>query len=1055
MKDERRISIAMIISLFLCLGILLSVVMMNWVALRRHPFYINLRDFPIYGREGFNHDPSPMEGAEKASPWIPISPAGDYELVVVKEKFDVPRRAFLSPFGQSPREYTYRIVFDLPADIFDEFWGDKTITPAIYIPALGDNWEVYLNGTLVRSEVHLDEAGEIASHRAQRKLRFPFDNELFHSGANIIDFRIIGDPAHENLGFYYGIPLFISEFSYVDRYASEYLQMALIGVYFFIGIYHFLLFMMRPGDRYNLYYSLFSVVLGIYFFTRTSIIYRINPDTNIWARIEFASLFMILPLVGAFFDTLTRQRLQLPTKIYFSFCITLSALECFLSPQFGEDAIILWLPTVAVWVIYVFAMNFGYIFFYGIYREWKKRKDKIRSLPGEYLYQIGNTPLGNIMLGLFLVFLTGSFDIIDSTFINIGILTSVYGFMVFNLGIAFILARKFGDLYNQLNLANITLEGTVKERTRELEEQTLIAVSASNAKTDFLANMSHEIRTPLNAILGFSELALLTPETVGGARQDPGGDKKNISALRNIHNSATHLLGLINEILDISKIESGKLELHPREYEFASLLNDAIAFNTVRIGNKPVVFHLELDETLPSRLYGDDLRLRQILNNLLSNAIKYTNEGEVRFSVFNGSDSSGSPAPGAEHASRGGIYLCFAVKDSGIGIKPEDRDKLFSRYDQAGTKEGHTIEGTGLGLAITRELAELMGGGITVESEYGKGSLFTVTVCQTIPGRPEPLGREIAAVLENFSFLNRYSLQENLKHARMPRVRVLVVDDVPSNLEVARGFLSLYGMTVDLAGSGEEAVNMLREKSELYDLVLADHMMSGLDGQAVLNMLRNDIGGVYAGSLPVIALSANALAGSREMFLNMGFQDFISKPINAAALDKVLKKWIPGHKIESPSPGDTGSYSEAPPARVPLTDKNSFGSWGSWPIEGINTVRGFENSGCDEEAYCYMLDSFCRDSEDKINLLRHILYSHENSFAVEIPGSEMLTLLETILKTIKNSALSIGAEIFAAEAAAMEENFYSGGLSAVAAELPGFSGKLQSLADKIREKLVN
>ena len=1049
MKDGRRISTAMIISLLLCLGVLLGAALMNRAVLRKHSFYIDLRDFPIYGREGFVHDPAPGPGTELAPPWKLIAPSGDRDLVIVKEKFDVPRRAFLSPFGQSPREYTYRIVFDLPADIYDEFWGDKTITPAINIPAIGDNWEVYLNGTLVRSELHLDGAGEITSHRAQRKVRFPFDNELFHSGINIIDFRIIGDPAHENLGFFYGIPLFISEFRYVDRYSGEYLPMALIGIYIFIGIYHFLLFMMRPGDRYNLFYSLFSVVLGVFFFTRSSIIYRINPDTNIWARIEFASFFMILPLLSAFFDELTCRRIRLPTKIYGALSITLSVAECLFSLQFGEDVLALWIPGSALWVVYIFAMNFGYFFFYSIYREWKKRKaaGEKRSLLREYMHQIGSTPLGNIMLGLFLVFLTGGFDIIDSVFLNIGILTSMYGFIIFNLGIAFILARRFGDLYNQLNLANITLEGTVKERTRELEEQTLIAVSASRAKTDFLANMSHEIRTPLNAILGYSELALMEP-----------GENKAFSSLQNIHNSATHLLGLINDILDISKIESGKLELCPREYELAPLLNDAIAFNTVRIGSKPVAFNLELDETLPSRLYGDDLRIRQILNNLLSNAIKFTKEGEIRFSVSraNSGYCNNQVTPPDD------IYLCFAIRDTGIGIRAEDREKIFSRYDQASSKEGHSIEGTGLGLAITRDLAELMNGGISLESEYGKGSLFTVTILQTVI-QSKPVGREVAAALETSGFLNRRLPQVNFKRVQMPEARVLVVDDVPSNLEIARGFLSLYGIKADAAGSGGEAIRILREKAANYDLVFMDHMMSGINGAEVLQTLRNDIGGVYAGSLPVIALSANALVGSREMFLSMGFQDFISKPINALTLDQVLKKWIPEHKIEGPpieaapsgsgfpsndSPSPMAAVPAAPAAEAPKTPNAS-----GFIMEGINTVQGFDNSGGDEEAYRYMLDSFCRDSAEKMNALWHIIYSLENSGDIEKISEDTIALLKTILRTIKNSALSIGANLLAAEAAVLEDDLKAKNIIALFSQLPAFSANLQSTAARIREAL--
>ena len=566
----------------------------------------------------------------------------------------------------------------------------------------------------------------------------------------------------------------------------------------------------------------------------------------------------------------------------------------------------------------------------------------------------------------------------------------------------------------------------IETQTQQLHELKNVAETANRAKSDFLATMSHEIRTPLNAILGFSELALLDPN-----------DNKPIPNLQNIHNSATHLLGLINDVLDISKIESGKFELYLREYELADLLNDAIVFNTIRIGTKPVAFNLKLDETLPSRLYGDDLRLRQILNNLLSNAIKFTKEGQIRFSVFRAPDHS-------KNDEADGIYINFAVKDSGIGIKAEDQEKIFSRYDQANSEDGRIIEGTGLGLAITRELAELMNGGITLESEYGKGSLFTVTVHQTILTKSKPVGREIAAVLENLSFQNRHLLKENFKRLQMPGVRVLVVDDIPSNLEVARGFLSLYGMMIDTAERGEGAIAMLRENIELYDLVFMDHMMPDLSGPEVLKILRNDIGGIHAGSLPVIALSANALLGSREMFLDMGFQDFITKPINSLALDHILKKWIPEDKIKDNTIHDNSQSSQSIES---LFEKSSCGSW---IIEGINTVRGFENSGGDEEGYRYMLDSFCNDSIIKINSLRHIIYHFEQKGGIEQTENDTISLLGTIVRTIKNSAFSIGADALAEEAAELEEKITIGELPAVIAELPLFCRSLEGISEKIR-----
>ena len=450
--------------------------------------------------------------------------------------------------------------------------------------------------------------------------------------------------------------------------------------------------------------------------------------------------------------------------------------------------------------------------------------------------------------------------------------------------------------------------------------------------------------------------------------------------------SATRLLGLSNDIIDISKIESAKLEFKPREYEIISLLNDVVALNNVRIGNKPVAFCLELDETLPSRLYGDDLKIKQIINNLFSNAIKYTKEGEIHFSVFRGCVPPVStpfiPKYGDGHQPNNDIYLTFSVRDSGFGFKAE------------------------------------------------------VTIRQSLiyPSMPKPIGRENAALMENLIFINRYLLQENSKRLQMPEVRVLVVDDVLSNLEVAKGFLSLYGMKVDFATNGEEAINILWEKAALYDLVFLEHMMDGINGQEVIKFLRKEIGGVNAGSLPVIALSANAPLDSREMFLDMGFQDFLPKPINALNLDSVLKKWIPEHKIEGI------------PDTVPA---KSFCS--SWLIDGVNVARGLENSGYDYESYRYMLESFCKDLPENLSFIRHIIYAIENNGDFE--KTDHVYLLRTIFRNIKKSSLSIGADAFAAEACNLEEKLKTEGISIIQDEFLRFSRNLQYITDRIREKL--
>jgi CheY-like chemotaxis protein len=381
-----------------------------------------------------------------------------------------------------------------------------------------------------------------------------------------------------------------------------------------------------------------------------------------------------------------------------------------------------------------------------------------------------------------------------------------------------------------------------------------------------MATMSHEIRTPLNAIIGLSDIELRKSL-----------DRDTMDAVRKIRGSGATLLGIINDILDISKIEAGSFEIIPVEYDTAELLSEAARLNMVRIGDKPIVFEFVPDEKLPTKFLGDELRIKQILNNLLSNAIKYTKAGKVRF----------------EAATDGANALVCRVSDTGIGIKKEDMGRLFAEYSQLDTKANRKIEGTGLGLAITRMLLDLMGGNVAVESEYGRGSTFTVSIPQEIVD-PAPIGAERAGKMARLDF----SGEERPAEAPIPAalgkdIRVLVVDDVDINLEVARGLMEPYGFTVDCVLSGKEAVENIRAGEPRYDMVLMDHMMPEMDGLEAARIIRS-LDGDYARQVPIVALTANALAGNEEMFLSRGFNGFISKPIDIARLDEMLKKLIRG-----------------------------------------------------------------------------------------------------------------------------------------------------------------
>ncbi|MDR1243382.1 MAG: response regulator [Deltaproteobacteria bacterium] len=415
----------------------------------------------------------------------------------------------------------------------------------------------------------------------------------------------------------------------------------------------------------------------------------------------------------------------------------------------------------------------------------------------------------------------------------------------------------------------------IHEQNIHLTELSRIAQTASDAKTRFLANMSHEMRTPLNAIIGFSDMMILSP----------AGEEENRANLQKIHTAGVALLGIVNDILDISRIESGKLELVPAEYGIASFINDTISVNRIRIRQKPIQFVLRLDPAIPCRMIGDELRVKQICNNLLSNACKYTLEGQVTMRVSGAVEGES-------------VWLTVSVQDTGIGIRAEDLPKLFSDYSQINAKSNRAIEGTGLGLSIARELAKLMDGEITVESEYGKGSVFTARIRQQCATNV-PIGEDIVENLEKFHYLDQaYTQTAGRVILRLPYARVLVVDDIPANLEVARGMLKPYGIRVDCVAGGQQAIELVREEKIRYNAIFMDHMMPGMDGIEAVRVIREEIGTPYARSVPIIAMTANAIVGSEQMFLQHGFQAFISKPVSIMRLDLVLTQWVRDRNLE-------------------------------------------------------------------------------------------------------------------------------------------------------------
>jgi len=402
------------------------------------------------------------------------------------------------------------------------------------------------------------------------------------------------------------------------------------------------------------------------------------------------------------------------------------------------------------------------------------------------------------------------------------------------------------------------------------------AEAATRSKSEFLAMMSHEIRTPLNAIIGIAQIEM----------QDRSLQNGQMAAYEKIHSSGNNLLGIINDILDMSKIETGKLQFRIMEYDMPSLINDTVQLNIVRIGSKPIEFKLDINEELPSKLYGDELRLKQVLNNLLSNAIKYTKNGHVKLT--------------AKHEMiEDYVMLSFSVEDTGQGMRNKDKDRLFTEYLRFNTEANRNTEGTGLGLNITQKLVEMMNGKISVESEWGKGSIFKVTVRQHLnlpQGTLEyiPIGKDLAEKLRTFTFSSeRQGAMLQITREPMPYGSVLVVDDVDTNLFVAEGLLKPYKLKIETANSGFAAIGKIKS-GKIFDMIFMDHMMPVMDGIETTRIIREweaEQSNTYK-RVPIIALTANALAGNNEMFAKKDFDGFIPKPIDINLLNTILNKFI-------------------------------------------------------------------------------------------------------------------------------------------------------------------
>ena len=511
----------------------------------------------------------------------------------------------------------------------------------------------------------------------------------------------------------------------------------------------------------------------------------------------------------------------------------------------------------------------------------------------------------------------------------------------------------------------------VEKYKKDMEEKNEMAKDALEAKSNFLANMSHEIRTPMNAIYGMAELL--------GEKDFSSEDKSYINTIKT---SSENLLSIINEILDFSKVDSGKMSLDKEPYDVANILHDVTSIIRFRLRNKNVVLETKISNNIPSILVGDEIRIKQILINLLNNAVKFTNRGSIILDI------------NWEQTSAKEGLLKISVKDTGIGISPENVEKLFVAFGQLDTKKNRNVEGTGLGLAICKRLTSLMNGEIGVKSVLKEGSEFYVTLPQEVSDT-SPI--EFASEESEAVYINNKPTIPFIA----PKAKVLIVDDNKVNLQVANELMKLFGFEATQVESGQEAIDRVEKHLVSYDIIFMDHMMPFMDGIEATTIIRN-LDSEYARTVPIVALTANAIKGVAQQFIDAGMNDYISKPIRIEHLSEVLKRWIP---INKQFPVGT-SMEEINEKEKKIDFSLMTGEEVLECIDGVDTKTGVSNCAGSVGVY--------------LDILRTYATSNLATVLNEYYNKEDLANYGVVVHSIKGASKNIGAHDIADKAYSLE-----------------------------------
>ncbi|GHV53202.1 hypothetical protein FACS1894206_03420 [Deltaproteobacteria bacterium] len=777
---------------------------------------------------------------------------------------------FLSPAARRIEDYTILIPFEMTRKKIDALYGDRPIAPGIYLPGIGENWEIYVNGDVVAKQRHLSSEGNILTFYSWRGVNIPFDKRFLKEGENFLVIHIIGAGSSAHTGLFYKSPHYIGDYTKISGNNGSLLTVAFCAIYIFLAFYYMLLYSLRKTDSYNVLYGMLASLTAVYFFVRDPAIYYLIQDTAITQRLEFAALYLLPFVFAAFLENLNCGKIRPITFIYGAFCVALITAQCLFTVWFAADLLSVWQVGGGLYLLHIVAYDIAYTF----YRQVKESAGGVSISPLFFIKSLYKKDSGNILILSVIVIFTSVCDMVNPGILPADASLTQYSFFASMLCLSFILTRKSATSFEATEHMKEVLETTVRQRTRQLEEQVLIAGAASRAKGDFLANMSHEIRTPLNAVIGMAKIGSQTEEL----------ERKN-HAFAKINEASEHLLGIINDILDMSKIEAGKLDINEVVFQVRAVVSRVEHIMRFKTNEKQQKLVVTIADNMPDAVRGDDLRLAQVLTNLVGNAVKFTPEsGQVTVKAVYDGEQEGV-----------GI-LRFLVEDTGIGISDEQIANLFQSFQQAESSTARKYGGTGLGLALSKQIVELMGGEIWVDSKPGQGSTFAFTV-------KTPLVREYVASETVEDTL------EAMKDGEFAGKVILLAEDVEINREIIVTLLEPTGIVIESAENGQVAVEMYERTPERYNLILMDLQMPIMDGYNASKRIRAGQS-PFAAGVPIIAMTANVFQDDIARGILCGMNAHLGKPIDLDKVLLVLRRYllpIPHQKLSPVPPAEPGA----------------------------------------------------------------------------------------------------------------------------------------------------